>query len=171
MKYIVVFVVVAILAVGGWYFFLQDETEEVDLPEEEVTTEETDVEEDVDTDNPYDTAETVVPMQERNEVLHGDFSYVLGEVFEKEPKLVRSGDILVLSYVVDRIITTDDVSEIRDLLIEEGYEPEGTDAGEDSYDLNFSAEILDQEYSGNLYVLIHTAEEGEDAQRIEVRKL
>ncbi len=171
MKNIVIFLVVIALAVGGWYFFFEYEAEEVDVDEEEVVIEEDDVEEDVDTDDPYETAETVVPMQERNEVLHEDFSYVLGEVFEKEPKLVSSGDILVLSYVVDRVITSDDVSEIRDLLVEEGYELVGTDAREDSYDLNFSVEVLGQEYSGNFYVLIHTVEEGESAQKIEIRIL
>ncbi|MGM0482552.1 MAG: hypothetical protein ACQEP6_01655 [Patescibacteria group bacterium] len=178
-KVIVIIAVIIILAVAAWLFFYSNEeapdqeqepNEEEEVAQNENEEEDNDAEGDEE-DNPYDTAETVEPMAERNVVMDEDIREVLGEVFEKEPKLVESGDILILSYVVDRTITSDDVTEIKDLLQEKDYELEGTDARENEYDLNFSAEILDQEYNGNIYVLVHTAEEGENAQKIEVRIL
>ncbi len=174
MSKIIISIIVFVVIIGGAYFLFmsQDAVEDIDLYlEEEIIFEEE--EERID-ENPYEVAEIVVPTQERNEVMHQTFEEVLSEVFEKEPKLTRltsSGDILALSYLVDRVITPDDVSQIRDLLQEEGYELEGTDTSEEAYDLNFSAEILDQEYRGNIYVLIHTAEEGEKRQKVEVRIL
>ncbi len=167
MKNVLIVLIALLLIGGGVWYFMQEEAEELDTPSEE----EVIPEEEVDRDNPYETAETVVPVQERNEVMHETFGAVLEEVFEKEPRLVSSGDILVLSYIVDRAITPDDVAEVRSFLEEEGYELEGTDIEDDSYDLNFSAKILDYDYQGNIYVLISTAEEGEDTQTIEVRIL
>ncbi len=177
-KTIIIIVVLLLLLAGGWFIYSQ-QTDTSDLPstvpetdeEAKVDTSKQEEEEEVAEEDPYEIAETVYPIQERNMVMHETFEVVLEEVFEREPKLVDSGDILALSYVVDRIITPDDVSQISELLEEEGYELEGVETEDDSYDLNLSAEILEQEYEGNIYVLVHTAEEGETAQRIEVRIL
>ncbi len=142
----------------------QEEAEEDLVPDED---------EDVDTEeeNPYDLAEEIIPMDDRNVAMDENFSSVLEKVFEKDPKLVESGEILALAYVVGRVITADDVTKIRGLLEEEGYELVGTDIEEDKYELNLSAEILGQKYDGNIYVVFWTAEEGENAQKIEVRIL
>ncbi|MFP4539639.1 MAG: SpoIIIAH-like family protein [Candidatus Paceibacterota bacterium] len=149
----------------------EDEEEENGEDEEDKENGEDEEADESETDDPYANAEEVEVVQDLNTTMHEDFAPVLEEVFEKEPKLVETGDILILSYVVDRPITSDDVKDIREMLQERGYESEGTDAKEDAYDLNFSAEILDQEYNNNIYVLIHTTEEGEEAQKIEVRIL
>lgn len=124
-------------------------------------------------DNPYYKAKTLVPMQERNIAMHEVFNPILKEIFGKEPKLVKTGDILILEYVVNRSSTTDDVTEIRDSLIEKDYEFVGADTGDGEYDLNFSAEILGQYYNGNIYVQMFTAEYYEEDlhQRIFVRIL
>jgi len=161
MKSLLVIIIVIILLVGGWYFLMQqEEVGEVDIPFDEEAT--------IDEDNPYEVAETVVPMSPRNEIMHETFNKVLGEVFGEEPKLVNSGDILALAYVVNRVITPEDASEARDLLAEEGYELEGTLTGEDLYELHLSAEILEQEYRGNIHAEFYVTEEGEETQIIKV---
>ncbi len=186
-KLISILGLIVILAVAAWLIFpSEEETPDQESAQEEVAqneggdenqneekTQEEDgeSEEDKKKDNPYAAAKTVDPIQDRNVKMDEDFREILGEVFEKEPKLVESGNILILSYVVDRTITSEDVTEIKDRLQEKDYELEGTESKENEYDLNFSAEILDQEYNGNIYVLVHTTEEGENAQKIEVRIL
>lgn len=173
-KTIAIIAIIVILAIAAWLIFYSEEKtqdQEPDQEEEVVQDENEDEEENTDEDDPYISAETVEPVAAINVEMDKHFREVLGEVFEEEPKLVSTGDILILSYVVDRTITSDDVMEISDLLEENGYELEGTDTKENEYDLNFSAEMLHAEYNGNIYVLISTAEEGEDAQKIEVRIL
>ncbi len=161
MKKILGIIIVVILLVGGWYFLTQqEEAEEIRVPlDQEVV---------IDEEGPYEEAETVVPMDPRNETMHETFELVLGEIFEKEPKLINSGDVLALAYIVDRVITPNDVSEVRDLLGEAGYELEGTRTEEDLYELHLSAEILGQEYRGNIHVEFYLTEEGEKAQIIKI---
>ncbi len=185
---ILILVIVGSIAVYlGWKFiggFIERGPEETakmfekyeqEIPFEEIREmmEESQIEEiDTEQEDPYETAETVVPMSPRNETMHEHFKKVLGQVFEKDPKLVGSGDITALAYIVDRVITTDDVFQIRDLLQEEGYDLSGTDVKGSRYELSFSAEILDQEYRGNIFVIISTSQETEEyTQRIEVRIL
>ncbi len=162
-KTALIIIVLLVLVVGGLYFYFQAEN----IGDPEVENEE----EIVDEDNPYYAVEEVQPITERNIVMHEDFASVLEEIFGEEPKLVETGDVLALSYVVNRVIEDDDIPEIISFLEERDYRLEGTDSDADSHDLNFSAEILEQEYRGNIYVLIHTTEEGEDAQKVNVRIL
>ena len=148
----------------------EDKGKEEAMEDEEGTAETDEV-------NPYDEAEKIVPMDDRNIVMDEDFRSVFDEVFENEPKLVSTGDITALSYVVDRVITTDDVSKIKDHLEEKGYETVGTrtEAKEYEFDISIAEDILEEKYDGdpggNMYVVIWTAEEGENAQRIVVRLL
>ena len=125
----------------------------------------------VEEEDPYVLAEEIVPIDDRNIAMDEDFRSALEEIFEKEPKLVNAGEILALSYVVDRTITGDDVTEMKALLEERGYGLVGTKIEEDRYELNVSAEILDQYYNGNIYVMFFTAQEGEHAQNIDVKIL
>ena len=152
-----------------------EEVEEVNGEEEVDEVEETNGEEeeaDLEEDDPYEEAVEIEPMQERNVVLDEDFRSVLVKVFEKEAKLVSAGDINALVYIVDRVITSDDVKEIMDLLEEKGYETVGTKIDEHRYELNISIaeELMEEKYDGdpggNMYVKMWTAEEGEDAQMI-----
>ena len=152
-----------------------EEVEEVNGEEEVDEVEETNGEEeeaDLEEDDPYEEAVEIEPMQERNVVLDEDFRSVLVNIFEEEPKLVSAGDITALVYIVDRVITSDDVKEIRDLLEEKGYETVGTKIDEHRYELNISIaeELMEEKYDGdpggNMYVKMWTAEEGEDAQMI-----
>lgn len=143
-----------------------------DLPE--TGTEE---EDETDKEGLYATAETVEPIQEKNVAMHEDFSEVLGEVFEEEPKLVETGGIDRVSYVTNRVITSDDVMEIKDLLAEKGYETRNSSTEGDKYqlDLSISEDVLEEKYNGdpggNMYFKMWTAEEGENAQRIKVLTL
>ncbi len=154
--------------------------EDVTVEEEEITEEEVEEEEEEsenDEDDHYETAEEVVPMSDRNVALDEDLSSMLEEIFEEEAKLVQTGEIDALAYVVDRVITPDDVSEMKDLLEENGYETVGTQAKENFYDLNLSVseDVLEERYDGemggNMYLQMWTAEEGEDAQKIVVKFL
>lgn len=156
----------------------KEEVEKAETPtngEKEVkeTKEEAEIEE----DNPYDEAEEIAPMEDRTITMDEEFKSVLEEVFEKEPKLVSTSGIEPLNYVVDRVITTDDVSKIKDLLEEKGYETVDTRAegNEYEFDISISEEVLEEKYDGdvggNMYVVIWTAEEGEEAQKIYVRTL
>lgn len=174
----VVLILVGVSGCGnGEEVEVNGEKEEVEVndKEEEVDNEEGIAE--IDEVNPYDEAEKTVPMDDRNIVMDEDFRSVLNEIFEKEPKLVSTGNILALSYVVDRVITTDDVTKIKELLEEKGYETIGTSTGGNEYEfgISVSEENLEEKYEGNvggsMYVVIWTAEEGENAQRIKVRLL
>jgi len=140
-----------------------DEVEETNGEEEEADVEEVD---------PYEAAVEIEPMQDRNVVLDEDFRSVLVEVFEKEAKLVSAGDINALVYIVDRVITSDDVKKIMDLLEEKGYETVGTEIDEHMYELDISIaeELMEEKFDGdpggNMYVKMWTTEEGENAQMI-----
>ena len=168
MKKTLVFIIIIILALGLWWFFTEDVEEELDLEnDEEVLMEEEE-------DNVYQQVEEVTPVSQQNEVMDEDFRFVLSEIFEEEPKLVESEEITVLSYVVNRTITPEDVIDVRDLLETEGYETVATTSGEIEHELDISIteEVLEERYDGdiggNMYVRFWIAEEGEDAQRIEV---
>ncbi len=151
-----------------------DDQEEVNGKQEAAKEED---KEEVDEDNPYEEAEEIVPMEDRIITMDEEFSSVLEEVFEKEPKLVSTGDIQPLDYVVNRVITTDDVTKIKDLLEEKGYETvdSSIEGNEYEFDISITEEILEEKYEGdvggNMYVVIWTAEEGENAQKIYVRTL
>ncbi len=189
---LILFIVGAAAIYLGWRFiggFIERAPEEVaemfekyeqEIPLEEIKeaiekeeaikeTEKEEVEEEE--EDLYETVRTVVPMTPRNEVMHEHFKRVLEEVFEKEPKLVGSGDITALAYIVNRVITPDDIIQTRDLLEQEGYELSHSKAEDWRYELRFSAEILDREY-GAIFVIFSTSEEMEEyTQRIEVRIL
>jgi len=176
MKNAVIVIVILLLAVGGWYLYSQQEEGE---PEEEIeeldTTEEREDKED---ENPYTEAETIIPIDDRNVVMHEDLGSVLEEVFEEEAKLIDSGDITVLAYVVNREITSDDATEIKDLLAEKGYETERTSTKDGFYDLDVSIteEVLEDKYNGdfggNPYIQVWTNERGEEnAQMVIVKAL
>jgi len=151
-----------------------DDQEEVNGKQEAAKEED---KEEIDEDNPYEEAEEIVPMEDRIITMDEEFSSVLKEVFEKEPKLVSTGDIQPLDYVVNRVITTDDVTKIKDLLEEKGYETvdSSIEGNEYEFDISITEEILEEKYEGdvggNMYVVIWTAEEGENAQKIYVRTL
>lgn len=136
-----------------------------------------DDDEQVDEENPYDDAEKIVPVSDRIIAMDEDFRSVLKEIFEEEPKLVSTSEFNPLVYVVDRVITPDDVSEIKELLGNNGYETAGTEAEENRYelDISISGEVMEEKYEGdvggNMYVEIWTAEEGEKAQKIYVKTL
>ncbi len=170
MKKILIFVLVLILLVGLWWFLVQDEYEEPDPENGDEVVE-------IDEDNPYHQAEEITPIGSRNEVMDEDFRLVLNEIFEEEPKLVKSGEITALSYIVDRPITPEDVTDIKELLEVEGYETAATSSEDDEYELDISLteELLEDKYDGdlggNMYVVFWTTEEGEDAQKIEVKLL
>lgn len=150
---------------------LEEDIEDIGEDIEESLGDEEDTEDEEEKD-PYSAAESVAPIQELNVEMHSDFEPILEELFEKEPKLIKTGDVVILAYVADRVITSEDVTEIKDFLVEEkGYEFEGVESEEGVYDLNFSAEILGQSYNGNIYVQIFAVEEGENAQKIIVRIL
>ncbi|GEM_PF-1726606 len=187
MKKIITVIVVVVLLVGGWYFFSQEEApEDPEVPEEEevvdVDPEEVDGVESEEVgeeaENPYTEAETITPIDERNVVIHEDLGSVLEEVFEEEAKLIDSGNITVLTYVVNREITSDDAIEIRDLLAEEGYETERTSTKDGFYDLDvfITEEVLEEKYDGdfggNPYIQVWTNERGEEnAQMVIVKAL
>lgn len=132
----------------------------------------TDTDKAIDPDNPYYEAEEVEPIQNRNVALDEDFSSVLVNVFDEDPKIVSTGDITALEYIVDRVITSDDVKEIEALLDEKGYETVGSDIDAQEYtlDISIDEDIVEEKYDGdpggNMYVSIYTAEEGENAQKI-----
>ncbi|MGM0439149.1 MAG: hypothetical protein ACQEP3_01790 [Patescibacteria group bacterium] len=180
MKKTIIFIVIIILLGVGW-FFLQDEVEEPaaengEEVEEEV--EESEEEMDEETEDPYTEAEIIDPIDDRNLTMHEDLSTVLEEVFEQEAKLIDSGDVTVLTYVVNREITSDDAGEISDLLAEKGYETERTDSKDGFYDLDISItdEVLEEKYDGdfggNPYIQVWTTERGEEnAQMIIVKAL
>lgn len=162
---------------------VDEPVDEAEQPEEgeggEATTtdEEEGADEETEEDDPYATAEIVEPVDDKNIAIHEDVGAVLGEVFEEEPKLVETGGITRASYVVDRVITSDDVLEIKDLLAEKGYETRNSSTEGDKYelDLSISEDVLEEKYDGdpggNMYLNIWTAEEGENAQRIQVETL
>jgi len=170
MKKVLIFVLVLILLVGLWWFLAQDEHEDPDPENGDEVVE-------IDEDNPYYQAEEVAAIGSRNEALDEDFRLVLSQIFEEEPKLVESGEITALSYVVDRPITSEDVTDIKELLEIEGYETVATSSEDDEYELDISLteELLEDKYDGdpggNMYVVFWTTEEGEDAQKIEVKFL
>lgn len=134
-------------------------------------------EEELAEENPYHEAEAIVPIEDRIVTMDEDFRSVLEEIFTNEPKLVSTSGAQPLEYVVDRVITTDDVSQIKDLLAEKGYETDGTRAEGNEYELDIfiPEEVLAEKYEGdaggNMYVVFWTAEEGEEAQKIYVRTL
>ncbi len=172
-KITIIVLLIIVLLVGGWYFFYEYEQEDPveEETEEEVAEKEEDVEE---KDDPYEVAEEVAPMSDRNVAMDKDLREIFEEVFGEDPKLTESGEILALSYVVNRNITSDDVSEVKDMLedAEHGdYEVVGTESQENEYELNLSAEIEGEEYNNNIYIRLFTDEEGEKSQRIEVRFL
>ncbi len=148
-----------------------------EIDEEEANNGEIREEEEIDEDNPYDEAEEIVPMEDRIIAMDEDFRAVLEEIFAKEPKLVSTSEFQPVNYVVDRVITDDDVSKIKALLEEKGYETVKTSAEENEYefDISISEETLEEKYEGNvggnMYVVVSTAEEGEEAQRIYVKTL
>lgn len=155
-----------------------------EAPEEDVTVEEeveinNDIEEpdtleeeevDIDKDNPYDIAEEIVPVADANIALDEDFRDVLGETFEEKPKLITSGESPVLTYIVNRVITSDDVNKIRELLEKKDYEMIGTDIEGDLYRLVFRSELIEEEFWGDIAVQLWTTEEGENAQKVILRE-
>ncbi len=177
---VIVIIVVLLLAGGWWYFYGQEDLveeereEEVDEETEEERDEETEEERDeAREDDPYHQAETVVPVSDRNMLMDEDLRSIFEEVFGEAPKLTNTAEEgLVLSYVVNRNITPDDVIEVREMLEDRGhhgeYEVVGTDSQENEYELNLAAEIAGEEYGGNIYALFYTDEEGENSQRIEI---
>ncbi len=183
---LVLIIVILAFAVGGWYFLSgQGEVEEpASFESEEVVEPETEVEmgteagtEGEEQEDPYVTAQTVEPIESDNTTMHEDFSAVLEEIFGKEPKLIKTGGITRLSYVVNRVITTDDVMEAKDLLAEKGYELQDSSTQEDRYEMNLSVseDVLEERYDGDiggsLYINFYTAEEGEAAQRVVIKTL
>ena len=162
MKKTLVFIIIVILAIGLWWFFAEDVEEELDLENGE----EVEMEEEI--EDPYEEAEAIVPVDERNVAIDNDLTPILESVFEDSPKLIDSGDIRTLTYVVSREITSDDVVEIRELLTDVGYETTRTDSEEDFYELDISIteEVLEEKYDGdfggNPYIEIWTTERGEE---------
>ena len=178
MKNAIVVIIILLLAAGGWYFYSQQEGEDMNGEEEieEGEINEEEVGEEI--KNPYTEAETIIPIDDRNVVIHEDLSSVLEEVFEEEAKLVDSGNITVLTYVVNREITSDDAIEIKDLLAEKGYGTERASTKDGFYDLDISIteEVLEEKYDGdfggNPYIQVWTNERGEEnAQMVIVKAL
>ncbi len=178
-------IVILTFAVGGWYFLSeQEEVEEtpffenMEVAEQKVREREAEVEtETKEQENPYVTAQTVEPIEEDNITMHKDFGAVLREVFGEEPKLVETGGITRLSYIVNRVITTDDVMEAKNLLAEKGYELQDSSTKEDRYEINLSVseDVLEEKYNGDvggsMYINFWTAEEGEEMQRVVIKTL
>ncbi len=191
---IILSVIILTFAVGGWYFLsgpgevkeltsfeneevVDQEVKEKTEAETEEKEPETNEEEPEEKENPYLTAQTVKPIEKDNITMHEDFSAVLEEVFGKEPKLVETGGITRVSYIVNRKITSDDVMEAKDLLAEKGYELQDSNTKEDKYEINLSIseDILEEKYDGDvggsMYINFFTAEEGEEAQRVVIKTL
>ena len=162
MKKTLVFIIIVILAIGLWLFFAEDIEEELDLENGE----EVEMEEEI--EDPYEGAETITPIDDRNVTISEDLSPILESVFEDSPKIIDSGDVRALTYVVNREITSDDVVEIRELLTDAGYETTRTESEEDFYELDISIteEVLEEKYDGdfggNPYIEIWTTESGEE---------
>lgn len=178
MKSAIIVIIILLLAVGGWYFYSQQEGEDMNGEEEIEELDATEEREDEEEENPYTQAETIIPIDDRNVVMHEDLGSVLEEVFEEEAKLIDSGDITVLAYIVNREITSDDATEIKDLLGEKGYVTERTNTKDGFYDLDISIteEVLEEKYGGdfggNPYIQVWTNERGEEnAQMVIVKAL
>lgn len=170
MKKTLAFIIILALAVGLWLFFAEEIEEDLGLENgQEVEMEE-------EAEDPYEEAEAITPIDERNVVMHEDLSPVLEEVFNQEAKLIDSGDITVLTYVVSREITPDDVMEIRDLLAQKGYKTERSETKDGFYDLNVSIteEVLEEKYGGDfggsLYIQVWTNERGEENAQMVILK-
>ncbi len=193
-------IVILASAVGGWYFLsrqgkveeptsleneeivdqvVEEETEEIEEETEAETEEteekepETNEEENEEKENPYLTAKTVEPIEDDNITMHEEFSAVLEEVFGEEPKLIGTGGITRLRYIVNRVISADDVMEAKNLLAEKGYELKDSNAGENKYDLDLSIseDVLENKYDGSvggsMSILFWTTE----AQKVEIKTL
>lgn len=125
-------------------------------------------------ENPYDLAEEVTPMTEQDIAMDGNIQRVLGEVFEKNPKLVEIAVYYNLTYVTDRPITDQDIQDVRDVFLEDGFklgektlevELKRTYTGDESYTL-----VFQEKGTGNeAQVIFLTAEEGDNAQIVKVR--
>ncbi len=123
-------------------------------------------------ENPYDLAKEVAPMTEDDQKMDANIKRVLGEVFEKEPKLVETAIYYNLTYIVDRVIIAEDIQEIGNLFQEDGFKTEDetkevsltrSQTGDESYSLEFDVE------GKKFTVIVSTTKEGEDAQLVRIR--
>ncbi len=131
------------------------------------------VEEPAEKENPYDLAEEVIPMTREHQEMDENIKRVLGEVFEKEPKLTGTGAYYDLTYTTDRVITARDIQEIGNLFQEEGFKTEGETKGvslaesrtsDGVYSLRF--DVDDRE---RFRVIASTTKEGSDTQLVKIR--
>lgn len=175
-KTFIILVIIIILVVLGWYLFsfqaeepqteIEDESEDV-INDEAEDTEEEETEELSRQEEIYNLAEEVIPMGEPNTSFYEDLEAVWNKIFEKELKVVATGNIHILEYVAPRVITADDVDQATTLIDElENYTVEGVSAEGERYELQLSAEVAGEKYQGNVYIKFSTSEEGEEAQSI-----
>ncbi len=125
-------------------------------------------------ENPYDLAEEVTPMTEQDIAMDENMQRVLGEVFEKDPKLVEIASYYNLTYVTNRTITDQDIQDARDIFLEDGFtlrgetlevELESTRTDDKRYTLVFK----EMETGNEARIIFSTAKEGEDAQLVRIR--
>ena len=165
-KIIVIIIIIVLLAVGGWYFFLQQEEEEVNGEEEVINGEEevNGEEEEVEEDTPYHQAEEVPvapgPNEEKDEILKRVLSSVFGEAklidgssdfSPADPKFEYWGD---MRYMVPGEISTDEAGEIREALLDEGFDITSIDSGSESYKYTYNIEMQGESYSGDMSIVI-----------------
>ena len=162
---LIIIVVLIALGAGGCYLagsWVKNKAEDI---EEEVGT----IPE-VGEGNTYDEATAVDPTSEIGIALNTNFSTIFETVFGGSKLITVASDesYETLGYVVARVITVEDAKQIKNLLEAEEYETTSSNAGTDTYNYQFTATILGEEYE-NILVTIYLGEESDyNFQRISV---
>ena len=181
-KVIIIILLIIIVAAGGWYLYSQQGAENSEAPEatttESTTSKDVSGEKDtgkssgekqageteIDEDNPYAKAEAVPAIPGLNEKIHQRTEAVLESVFEQvkltstnsdsnpgDNKFAYWGDY---EYIVSEVISQEKAGQIRESMIEEGFEIDSTDVDSDKYRYRYNFEVDGKEYSGNMGVNI-----------------